>query len=77
MNEKDFCELLKSNNYSLLARAYRKLNREIHEGRKRGWYTFMENKTYPSESSLRQQRRAVADRMLEIEVSETIGGREE
>ena len=59
-------ELLKSNDYSSLAREYRRLNKELYEGRKRGWYTFMENTVYPSEGELRQQRRDVGDRMLEM-----------
>lgn len=65
-----------SNDYSILARVYRRLNKEIYEGRKRGWYTFMENTSYPSEGELRQQRRDISDRMLEIEnVSTEVDGK--
>ena len=65
--EAEFEEVLKSDDYSLLAREYRRLNKELCEGRKRGWYTFMENTAYPSEGELRQQRRDVGDRMLGLE----------
>jgi len=65
--EAEFEEVLGSNDYSILARVYRRLNKEIYEGRKRGWYTFMENTSYPSEGELRQQRRDISDRMLGIE----------
>ena len=65
--EQEYLEVLKSDDYSALARAYRRLNKELYEGRKRGWYTFMENTSHPSEGELRQQRRDVGDRMLEIE----------
>ena len=64
--EQEYLEVLKSDDYSTLAREYRRLNKEIYEGRKRGWYTFMENTAYPSEGELRQQRRDVGDRMLEM-----------
>ena len=64
--EQEYLEVLKSDDYSSLAREYRRLNKEIYEGRKRGWYTFMENTAYPSEGELRQQRREVGDRMLEV-----------
>ena len=63
----EFEEALESNDYSLLAREYRRLNKEIYDGRKRGWYTFMENTSYPSEGEVRQQRRDVGDKLLEIE----------
>ena len=63
--EERYLEALELGDYSTLARVYRRLNKAICEGRKRGWYTFMENTSYPSEGELRQQRRAVGDRMLD------------
>lgn len=65
--EERFLEALELGDYSTLAREYRRLDKEICEGRKRGWYTFMENTAYPSEGELRQQRRDVGDRMLGLE----------
>ena len=65
--EQEYLEVLRSGDYSALAREYRRLNKELCEGRKRGWYTFMENTAYPSEGELHQQRRDVGDRMLEME----------
>ena len=64
--EERYLEALELGDYSTLAREYRRLNKEIYDGRKRGWYTFMENTAYPSEGELRQQRREVGDRMLEV-----------
>ena len=66
--EDEFAEILNSGDYSTLAREYRKLNTKLYEGRKRGWYTFMENTSYPSEGEVRQQRRDIGDRMLEAEM---------
>jgi len=65
--EERYLEVLRSGDYSALAREYRRLNKQIYEGRKRGWYTFMENTSDPSEGGLRQQRRDVSDRMIGIE----------
>ena len=68
--EDEFFEILKSDDYSTLAREYRRLNTKIYEGRMRGWYTFMENISYPSEGEVRQHRRDVGDRMHEVELRE-------
>ena len=66
--EDEFFEILKSDDYSTLAREYRRLNTKIYEGRKRGWYTYMENTSYPSEGEIRMQRRDIGDRMHEVEL---------
>lgn len=68
--EDEFTEILNSGDYSTLAREYRRLNTEIYEGRKRGWYTYMEGSSYPSEGEVRSQRRDIADKMLEAEMKE-------
>ena len=68
--EDGFFEILKSDDYSTLAREYRRLNTKIYEGRKRGWYTYMENTSYPSEGEVRQQRRDIGDRMHDVELRE-------
>lgn len=70
--EERYLEALGSGDYSVLARVYRRLDKAIWEGRKRGWYTFMENTSYPSEGELRQQRRDISDRMLEVEIKERV-----
>lgn len=68
--EDEFTEILNSGNYSDLAREFRRLNREIYEGRMRGWYTFIENTSYPSQGEVRQQRRDIVDKLLIVEEME-------
>ena len=59
--------MLNSGDYSALAREYRRLNKEIYEGRKCGWITYMEGSSYPSEGEVRRQRQDIGDIMLEVE----------
>ena len=66
--EDEFTEILNSGDYSTLAREYRRLNTKIYEGRKRGWYTYIEGCTYSSEGEVRQMRWDISDRMLEVEI---------
>lgn len=54
--EAEFEEVLKSGDYSALARVYRRLDKELNERRKRGGTPFGEYANYPSEGELRQQR---------------------
>ena len=68
--EQEYLEVLRSDDYSTLARVYRRLDKELNERRKRSGTPFMENTTNPSEGEIRQQRRGVGDRMLEIEAKE-------
>jgi len=63
--EDEFTKILNSGDYSALAREYRRLNKEIYKGRKRGW-----GSTYHSEWKVRQHRRDIADKMLEAEKKE-------
>ena len=65
--EDEFTEILNSGDYSALAREYRRLNKEIYEGRKCGWITYMEGSSYPSEGEVRRQRQDIGDIMLEVE----------
>lgn len=64
--EDEFFKILKSDDYSTLAREYRRLNTKIYEGRKRGWY--VDGNEYSLEGEIRQQRRDIGDKMHEVEV---------
>lgn len=66
--EDEFFEILKSDDYSSLAREYRRLNRKINEGRTFGWH--MDGSDYSLEGEIRQQRRDIGDRMHEVELKE-------
>lgn len=64
--EDEFFEILKSEDYSMLAREYRRLDRKINEGRKYGWH--VEGNDYSLEGEIRMQRRDIGDKMLEAEM---------
>ena len=61
--EDEFFKTLNSDDYSTLAREYRRLNTKLYEGRKRGWTTYMEGEGY-----IRRQRRDIGDRMHDVEL---------
>ena len=72
VREENYLGVLESGDYSDLAREYRRLDKELNERRKRGGTSFGEYATNPSEGEMRQQRRDVGDRMLEIEAREGV-----
>jgi len=65
--EEQYSKVLKGGDYSALAREYRRLDKELNEGRKHHWFTFKEDTKPLSEEGVRQQRREVGEKMLEIE----------
>ena len=65
--EAEFAEVLASNDYSLLASEYRGLNTEINKWRKCREGEYKDCDQYLSIVELRERRRKVGDKMLEIE----------
>ena len=72
-HEDEFTEILNSGDYSILAREYRRLNTKLFEIR--SYVTYMGESSYPPEVKVRQQRRDISDRMLEVEKREYENGK--
>jgi hypothetical protein len=66
--EDEFTKILNSGDYSTLDREYRRLNREIYEGRKCDWH--VDGNNYSLEGEIRMQRRDIGDKMLKAEKKE-------
>ena len=69
----EFEEALESNDYSLLAREYRRLNKEINKWRKCREGGYKDGDQCFSIVKLREERRRVGDKLLEIERCEQAG----